>query len=210
MKVTHADTTVGVYPLNRLTRLYDGIEQLEDEAWDAGTEVYSDDETEQMWTMEDNVNWTEYIHDGDWEDVSNADSAHEDEDPDVAMTDDAEEEQDSEDDSEEEFMEVEDHLWPDDEHAMQPTIVEQSGMDVAAPTGVPIPEPPPVTKEIAESPDAEETSNFEIIPSAPPDHAFFSTPPGQPSKQFLGRLSKEYRVLRSSLPGSCCFITCFA
>lgn len=42
---------------------------------------------------------------------------------------------------------------------------------------------------------------FDILPSAPVDHAFYNTPPCQPSRQFMSRLSKEYRALESSLPG---------
>jgi ubiquitin-conjugating enzyme E2 O len=42
---------------------------------------------------------------------------------------------------------------------------------------------------------------FDILSSAPHDHAFYSTAPMLPSKAFLGRLSREYRVLESSLPG---------
>jgi ubiquitin-conjugating enzyme E2 O len=47
-------------------------------------------------------------------------------------------------------------------------------------------------------------SPFALRPSAPGDHAFFSTaPPAQPTKVFSQRLNKEYRVLSSSLPGMC-------
>lgn len=42
---------------------------------------------------------------------------------------------------------------------------------------------------------------FEISATAPPDHAFFSSSPGQPSKSFLGRLRREYHILATSLPG---------
>lgn len=43
---------------------------------------------------------------------------------------------------------------------------------------------------------------FDILPDAPHDHAFYSVEPIQPGKAFLTRLSKEYRVLQSSLPDS--------
>ena len=43
---------------------------------------------------------------------------------------------------------------------------------------------------------------FAFSPSVPPDHAFFDTPVAQPSKTFMTRLNKEYRVLESSLPGT--------
>ena len=47
----------------------------------------------------------------------------------------------------------------------------------------------------------ERWKKFTFLPSAPPDHAFFDTPVAQPSKTFMTRLNKEYRVLGSSLPG---------
>jgi ubiquitin-conjugating enzyme E2 O len=44
--------------------------------------------------------------------------------------------------------------------------------------------------------------SFVILPSAQRDHAFISEPPAtQPTKAFLQRLNKEYKVLSSSLPG---------
>ena len=42
---------------------------------------------------------------------------------------------------------------------------------------------------------------FEVLPSAPVDHAFYNTAPAQPSRNFMTRLTKEYRALQSSLPG---------
>jgi len=47
----------------------------------------------------------------------------------------------------------------------------------------------------------ERWKKFSFLPSVPPDHAFFDTPVAQPSKAFMTRLNKEYRVLGSSLPG---------
>lgn len=42
---------------------------------------------------------------------------------------------------------------------------------------------------------------FVILPTAPRDHAFFNqVPASQPTKAFMQRLNKEYRVLSSSLP----------
>lgn len=43
---------------------------------------------------------------------------------------------------------------------------------------------------------------FDVLPEAPQDHAFYSYNPVHPNKIFLARLSKEYRVLQSSLPDS--------
>lgn len=42
---------------------------------------------------------------------------------------------------------------------------------------------------------------FDVLPSAPADHAFYTSPSAQTSRNFLGRLHKEYKVLASSLPG---------
>ncbi|KAG9103116.1 hypothetical protein FRC06_000178 [Ceratobasidium sp. 370] len=45
---------------------------------------------------------------------------------------------------------------------------------------------------------------FEILPSAPLDHAYYATKSSsaQPPKSFLTRLAKEYKVLASSLPNT--------
>lgn len=42
---------------------------------------------------------------------------------------------------------------------------------------------------------------FDILPSAPADHAFFTKPVAQPSRSFMARLHKEYRALSTGLPG---------
>jgi ubiquitin-conjugating enzyme E2 O len=42
---------------------------------------------------------------------------------------------------------------------------------------------------------------FDILSSAPPDHAFYSRPVAQPSRAFMARLHKEYRALSTGLPG---------
>ncbi len=43
---------------------------------------------------------------------------------------------------------------------------------------------------------------FLILPNAPLDHAFVSNQAAQPNKTFMLRLQKEFRVLRTSLPGN--------
>lgn len=51
---------------------------------------------------------------------------------------------------------------------------------------------------------------FEILPAAPPDHAFLdkrANGSGSQSRQFMMRLSKEYNILGSSLPGECSNLT---
>jgi len=42
---------------------------------------------------------------------------------------------------------------------------------------------------------------FDVLPSAPTDHAFFDKPVAQPSRAFMARLHKEYRALSTGLPG---------
>ena len=69
---------------------------------------------------------------------------------------------------------------------------------------------PDVPKEAAgdEGDDADEGEGsapwkrFEVLPSAPVDHAYYGTAPAQPSRSFMSRLAKEYKALQSSLPGA--------
>ncbi|KAF8323122.1 hypothetical protein DL93DRAFT_2147193 [Clavulina sp. PMI_390] len=66
-------------------------------------------------------------------------------------------------------------------------------------------EEPSLPTHVAPSDPSEASSplwtSFSILPTAPPDHAFLSvTPPSQPSRTFMTRVNKEYRVLSSSLP----------
>ena len=42
---------------------------------------------------------------------------------------------------------------------------------------------------------------FDVLPSAPTDHAFYDKPVAQPSRTFMARLHKEYRALSTGLPG---------
>lgn len=43
---------------------------------------------------------------------------------------------------------------------------------------------------------------FDVLPSAPTDHAFYDRPVAQPSRTFMARLHKEYRALSTGLPGT--------
>lgn len=65
---------------------------------------------------------------------------------------------------------------------------------------------PPIAQSTAQTSHNPEPSDswrsFVILPSAPKDHAFLTqAPSSQPTRAFLQRLNKEYRVLSSSLPG---------
>lgn len=115
----------------------------------------------------------------------------------------------------------------DDWASTSPTVLQVQDMDALIvtnsapePTDNPAPEiqlpaaagplTPDVPIDAAEVEDAEKGEaddgqslwkRFEVLPSAPVDHAFYATPPTQTSRSFLARLSKEYRALQSSLPG---------
>ncbi|KAF8973555.1 hypothetical protein BDZ97DRAFT_1775695 [Flammula alnicola] len=206
VEVMHPDWTVETYPLERLTRLYDGIEQLEDDAWDAGSEgyhSYSDDgEDEQAWAMDEDGVWRPELPNDEWEDMSSTGGIHGDEDEDIDVI-----------EGEGEIMEVDEELW--DSEAVVPDINEtdlqqdrraaakkESNTNLESSNASTVAETPHEHDKETDSDDSSRWSRFEILSSAPPDHAFFSTPPAQPSKAFLGRLSREYRVLKSSLPDS--------
>lgn len=220
--MTHPDSSTASYPLQRLTKLHDGLEQLEDDAWDEemseGPHPYDDEE---MWEMSEDGVWRPHVHedeDGDWEDTE------------------------TEDDS----MDVEEESEVD---AMAMDISDYSNYFESAPAGpvdfsdlpplettslMPQPltpppstpprpanlssastpaqlRPPPVTpgagssSSRTESDDGSSWKRFDILPNAPVDHAFYSSVPAQHSRQFLARLTKEYRALSNSLPGKTCY-----
>lgn len=203
VEVTHGDWTVKIYPLERLTRLYDGIEQLEDGLWDEemsdGHDSYIDDSDEKVWAMDEDGVWKPDLAHGEadeWE--------YEDDDPERVKD-----------------IAVDIPGWADEPDAGAMKIEGQDKPDPI--TG------PKLDLEITDATDDSAViqqllltneskgivrdgprseggedlpwKHFEILSSAPHDHAFFSSPPAQPSKSFLGRLTREYRILASSLPG---------
>lgn len=169
MQVTHPDFSVGVYPLNRLTRLYDGIEQLENDVWGEGEEDEAD--SEYLWAMDESGDWQPAEKGGgDWEDVPDEDSGSSHNHGDTEMN-------------------IEAELQPSD-----PSPISQPADDKMQQN---------VDLEQTESPEESIWAPFKILSSAPVDHAFYKAPPAQPSKLFMTRLRKEYRVLDSSLPGLC-------
>jgi len=64
----------------------------------------------------------------------------------------------------------------------------------------------PISRVSSQPTSIEEESElwkrFEVLSSAPADHAFYSNIPVEPSRQFMSRLSKEYKALMTSLPES--------
>ncbi|KAG6818066.1 hypothetical protein H0H87_009221 [Tephrocybe sp. NHM501043] len=183
VEVTHPDLTIQVYPLERLTKLYDGMEQLENDLWgdDADShDALSDDGGDEIWSMDEDGVWQPELNGDDWED------------------------------DDDEMLPGEDNVsggWADelmdtslDEH-------EAPNHDITAQTAPQSPHDESRTMNERHQGTTLSWNRFEMLSSAPPDHAFFSSPPAQPSKSFLGRLTKEYRVLSSSLPGLPTFLT---
>ncbi|KAF8167745.1 hypothetical protein B0H34DRAFT_740587 [Crassisporium funariophilum] len=214
--VTHPDFTVQVYPLERLTRLYDGIEQLEDGLWDfegSDDDHSHTEDDEQPWVMDEDGIWHAEQHNGDWEDGQDFYGG-------------------MDEDSGEELIDATGgHLDDDNSSNMEVDEAELSHDDPQlesrrSAVSCPRSEVDPVLLNenqesssaldssevhgILESTDSHEDDQgdnarwkrFEILSSAPPDHAFFSSTPATPSKAFLGRLRREYQVLSSSLPES--------
>jgi ubiquitin-conjugating enzyme E2 O len=187
VEVNLVDGTISVLPLERLTKLYDGMDQLDD-LW--GDEVFTESGSEFtdeiMEIISEDPLLPGEVDGGEWEDVD----------------DDMEVEKDWSDDGEGEA------------HNVPPTPVPVSGEATPQP---PVPASPPTagpaTTDVPPVSDQQLTAStsssvsdapferFEVLSSAPHDHAFLSTNPAQPSKNFMTRLTKEYRVLSSSLPG---------
>lgn len=184
---------VSVLPLERLTRLYDSLEQIDDDDWD--NDVSERDSNEEyskgIWLQD---------ADGVWRYEKNSD-------------DDEWEETDGEPDE----MEV-DIPWAetasspgrDDDSLNPPSSVTLDLADSVSP----LPTSPSTSPEMSQELDVNATAKyavdadddspwkrFEILPSAPIDHTFYSTSASQPSRTFLARLTKEYRALSNSLPG---------
>ena len=203
------DSTTAILPLSRLTRLYDGLEQLEDMWGDESEDDLdsfdsigaSDHSDSGVWALDENGNWVVTAADGeDWST-----------------------------DNEDDVMSVDAERWSSPPAStIQPSKAESIvSMLVAGDDKTPIlvsdiPSPPTVSVTLAtRSPPAESESSmsnsigqgstdsndaspwrrFEVLASAPTDHAFYGSTPAQPSRSFLARLTKEYRVLESSLPG---------
>ncbi|KAF8913015.1 hypothetical protein CPB84DRAFT_1722037 [Gymnopilus junonius] len=195
VEVTHPDGTAATYSLERLTRLHDGIEQLEDDVWDAGSEDYHSYSDDDDWDM-DTEGQSQIPLDDYW-DISSTGGIRGDDDANV---------EDLEDDDEADLMEVDQALWSPEAEIPIPDTNESNIPDLPRFKSSNQEADPHLsevsTPMIEYNEDDVKWNRFEILASAPPDHAFYSSPPSQPSKIFLGRISREYRVLRSSLPDS--------
>ncbi|KAK1228645.1 hypothetical protein PQX77_008239 [Marasmius sp. AFHP31] len=197
VKVIHPDGTSKVYPLQRLTKLYDGINQLEDDLYDGsdGESQGSYDEREE-WAMS---------KDGVWRPISSDDRD--------AWDDEEGQDHDSEEEYNKSISDVlshstcPDHEMAPTEEAITPPLPDVNDSHVISSTEA---EPslsnmqsrPPQDSNQVRDPDEDDPSwkRFDILSSAPPDHAYYGTVASQPSKSFLARLNREYRILQSSLP----------
>ena len=160
--------------MERLTKLYDGIEQVEDDLWGddpLGTHgSYAEDE-DQVWSMDEKGVWQPEANGSEWEEF----------DVDAIIEDD---------------MDVDTVGWADEVVPDSPTAPSSSIPHDSALLSMPTSVGDDLKEELS-------WKRFDILPCTPHDHAYFSSIPSQPSKSFLGRLTKEYRVLSTSLPGSC-------
>jgi ubiquitin-conjugating enzyme E2 O len=200
VEVKHPDSSRATYPLERLTKLYDGIEQLDDDLWgdDDNADTQELDENEPIWVKDDNGVWhLQSMQDFDeWEETDG--------------------------DDDDNAMDVDEPGWaseplpPSDDipallSAPRPDIPQ--GIDYTdsalQPQAAPVPTIPTFTeypKDVHDDEGSDESNEgipwkrFDVLPSAPADHAFYTSAPAQPSKSFLGRLTREYRVLANSLP----------
>lgn len=205
VEVMLPDTSSIILPLERLTRLYDGLEQLEEMWGDDMSEEHDsfidEDEDEETWATNEQGEWVR-------------DEAP---DADEWSTDD-------------EAMEVDEDGWSSsDPTALQPSeatppLAPCTPDEVKTPEALSVrPISPDVPKDAINiedvhmngadpGPSSSSSSaddeldihwkRFDVLPSAPVDHAFYSSAPAQTSRTFLARLNKEYRVLASSLPGN--------
>ncbi|KAI0758238.1 hypothetical protein C8Q74DRAFT_307926 [Fomes fomentarius] len=182
-----------VVPLNRLTRLYDSVEQLED-LWGDDDGTVDEGEEVEVWEMDQDGQWVEGTADDDdeWE------SADGDED---------EEMDDVENDASGEWSPSTDTVIPPLRVATPMVIDDVAHTSESRPTSSSgRQQSPDVPKDATDAEDEQMEEGpwkrFEVLSSAPPDHAFYSTVPAQPSRNFMTRLTKEYKALQSSLPES--------
>lgn len=222
MELTHPNGAVRSYPLQRLTKLYDGIDQLEDDMWDEMSEhQHHGAEHTNLWTITEEEGASEPPDSDsgdDWPDDDYDDGTEEEDETAVEVP----------------TVDGDGRTWPDvplGPLEVVPGLLssdlissmcdgpETPQADVAPTPVTPLAHAadrlpsPDVPKDASPSPDLDSDEpespwkRFDVLPSAPVDHAFYTSAPAQPSKAFLGRLTKEYRVLASSLPGSS-FICC--
>ncbi|THV05997.1 hypothetical protein K435DRAFT_744206 [Dendrothele bispora CBS 962.96] len=205
VQILHPDNTVQTYPLERLTKLYDGIEQLEDEIYEGGNHMSSPYEEEETWAMNEDGEWVQQDHSDEWEEYEEYDDA-------VEFMD----SMDSGDsvyrisgagipEDDPEYMSLDPILPPP---SGSQTLKASSTEDIPTPNGDSSHTPREESEDdnmTDNSPNEEKKTSwkhFDILPQVPPDHAYYSTIPMQHSRSFLARLQREYHILSGSLPDS--------
>ena len=196
-----------------MTKLYDGIEQLEDDWEDGASEGYRSfsDEGDRPWVMETDGTWRPEQTDAgnEWEYVNDDMDVDEDEDVDSVQRNNSMEQGGTLIWSGEvsEFLTPETILIPDNKAECMEGL--DTGQCLCDENCSPLDQCEEVSTMLEsadfQDDDHDETvwKRFGISSTAPLDHAFFSSSPSQPSKLFLGRLRREYHILATSLPGRC-------
>ncbi|KAI6108452.1 hypothetical protein EDD16DRAFT_82091 [Pisolithus croceorrhizus] len=187
VEVTHPNQEVSILPLERLTRLYDSLEQIEDDGWDDEISSHNShgDYPDGVWLQDDDGIWRydKGENDDEWEEL--------DEDTGTEM------------DIDIPWAEDEPSVAVDDLIDSLPRSVTPDIADSISPLPVSPSTTTPDTSQEMDIGSVEEAlpwKLFDVLPCAPPDHAFYTTPCNQPSKAFLARITKEYRALSNSLP----------
>ena len=191
VEVTHPNQRTSVLPLERLTRLYDALEQIEDDGWEDDGSDHNPhaDYPDGLWVQDDSGVW-QYDKDNDddeWEEVNeaveypmDADISWAENEPSSVMGD--------------TIDSLPRNVTPDIADSVSPLPVSPSMTSPDASQDIAMENDEGIEKDFI-------WKRFDILSCAPADHAFYSTPRNQPSKAFLARLTKEYRALTTSLPG---------
>ena len=185
IEVAVPDKSILVLPLHRLTVLNNGFDNMEDDS----NEVMEGDDDQETTTHQGNLDMR--FTDGEWQ---------------VFSTEQEDENGDWVDEQSDDSMDVDETSSEQGSSSPQATVngsspikdvtqTDSQGASIAnSRTGTPVPTPQSEVGDIS-------WKRFDILPTPPPDHAFLTVVPTQPSKAFMTRLYKEYRVLASSLPG---------
>ncbi|KAF7306777.1 Isocitrate lyase [Mycena indigotica] len=183
--IAHPNGSRRNYPLHRLTKLYDGIDQLEDGIWDEMSEGHHPPEEEEGqwdWATDSGSadGWGSNSYEGQIQVLENQAAPVE----------------------EDEFPLV----WPDSIGISESDVDTPTELSAERVNHFPHPDVPrdaadesPFIEPVDEEDDC--WKRFQVLSTAPVDHAYYASPPAQPTKLFMNRLSKEFRALESSLPG---------
>ena len=178
MEVTLPDSSVVVLQLERLTRLYDGLEEFLGDGSSEDQVNESSAEDLEIWDTDGPARWR----------VKDPDDSDEWEDEESMMS----------------------YVVLDEAPSWNDSISGDSSLLPVSSTITTVQEPVPSLSDptslheeaLSEAEvDPSHWKRFDILPSAPTDHAFYRIVPSHPSRAFLGRLNKEYKALSSSLPG---------